>query len=844
MAARRSLAKYRSMRDFTKTAEPAGQVARSETGWSFVVQQHAARRMHWDFRLELDGVLLSWAVPKGPSFDPAEKRLAVRTEDHPIEYGGFEGIIPKGEYGGGSVVVWDRGTWEPVGDPRAGEKKGHIEFVLHGEKLTGRWHLVRTSKGDEKQNWMLFKAKDEVADPERDVVQEQPHSVVTGRTVADVAADADRVWDRSGERLDLRVARSGPSPAKVKGAKKAPMPASLEPQLATLVEEAPQGSDWVHEIKLDGYRALIRVEKGKATAWSRNGNDWSRPFAPIVLACASLPCKTAWIDGEVCVVKADGRTDFQALQADLGAGRTDRLVMYAFDLVYLDGYDLRRAPLLERKRLLRDLIEAGPSGPLKYSDHVMGEGPTFFHGACRMALEGIVSKRADAPYTSARTRDWRKVKCVCRDEVLIGGFTAPKGARTAFGALLVGQYDGEGQLRYAGRIGTGFDERTLRDLHAAMKKLEVAKPPFADAVPREHARGAKWVRPELIAAVTYTEMTREGYLRHPVFQGLREDLEPEQVLRRGEGRESGRTRASVARKAKGKAEVAGVAISNPDRPFFGEIGLNKLELALYWEAHAELALPHLTNRPLTLVRCPTGHGKGCFYQKHARVGTPEALKRVPIVEDEKEELYLYVDDVTGLVSLAQMGVLEVHPWGSTVGDLERPDVLVFDLDPDPALPRERVIEAALDVGDRLGNMGLEPFLKTTGGKGYHVVVPIVPELPWDEAKAFCRELCRSVSRDHPGKYVTVATLAKRPGKVFLDWMRNGRGATAVAAWSPRARHGAPIAVPIPWDLLAKVKPDELTIRNVDRWLDTHGDAWEAFEKGRRRITAAMIRSLA
>jgi bifunctional non-homologous end joining protein LigD len=801
-----------------------------------VIQKHAATRLHYDFRLELDGVLLSWAVPKGPSYDPAEKRLAVHVEDHPLEYGGFEGVIPMGEYGGGCVILWDRGTWEPVGDPKAGLQKGHLQFVLHGEKCRGGWHLARmgaAAAGDGHENWLLIKRRDDEADAGKDVTELEPRSVATGRSIDEVGRDRDRVW--SSRKGEVGPKKPKASKVSVEGARRAAIPERLSPELCTLVEEAPRGEEWVHEIKLDGYRAVIRVDGGEARAFSRSDREWTGAWKPILAHAASLPCEQAWIDGEVVVLDAEGKSDFQALQADLGAGRTDRLVFFAFDLVYLDGWDLRPAKLVDRKAALAELLSRGTSGPIRLLDYVRGKGETFFSQVCEFGLEGSISKRADAPYKSARTKDWLKIKCIGREDFLIGGFTRPKGSRSGFGSLLLGARDPDGSLRYVGRAGTGFTDATIRELMEQLKPLVTSECPFSE----KPVAGATWVRPELVASVAFSEWTNDGLLRHPSFKGLRVDLDPADVATPAQ--------ATAGRSSRPKPHVEVKArLTNPQRVLWKATGVTKRELAEYYARNAERILPHLVGRPLTLLRCPSGideekgSSRGCFYQKHANDTVPDALHRVD-VKTEKEP-YLYLDDEAGLLALAQMGVLEIHPWGSRVETLEQPDRLIFDLDPDEDLPWERVAEAARTVKSRLDALGLESWAKTTGGKGLHVCVPLVADAGWEDCKAFCEAVAEAISRSEPKKYTSKVAKARRHGKVLVDWLRNTRGATAVAAWSTRARRGATISVPLAWDEI-DTRP-AFDLRNIEERLSSLAkDPWAEFGEVRQSLTEKVLSKL-
>ncbi|MBV9107840.1 MAG: DNA ligase D, partial [Gemmatimonadetes bacterium] len=710
------LAEYHRKRDFDRTAEPRGEEHASGGTLGFVIQKHAASHLHYDFRLELEGVLKSWAVPKGPSYDPTVKRLAVHVEDHPIEYGDFEGIIPKGEYGGGTVMLWDAGTWEPLEDPHKGYRKGHLRFRLDGEKLHGGWHLVRSRRAEEgqKEQWLLFKDDDELARPESTgkVTEDEPLSVKTGRSIEEIAADADATWNsnrppaakkrpfadaiakatKTVKAAAAKATKASASPApSVTGARKAAMPKTLVPELATLVDDVPPGDDWVHEIKFDGYRLLAFIDKGKVRLLTRKENDWTERFSGLVPAFAAIPAKQAIVDGEAVILAPNGTTSFQMLQNVLNNGRQDELVFYAFDLLYLDGHDLRGLPLSERKEALRTLLGGAQDGRLRYSDHITGSGKAFHAQACRMGLEGIVSKRADSRYVSRRAKDWVKVKCQRRQEFVIGGWTDPKGSRSAFGSLHLGHYRG-GKLMHAGKVGTGFDESLLQDVHARLRKLASDESPFADFGRKRKPKDVHWVRPELVCEVAFTEWTDAGTLRHPVFQGLREDKPAREVVREDEqhlpaaaakpspaptpdvsarqaeyerplrnrdllDKRPPSTRGRSRTRKAMDGEVAGVRISHPDKVLYPDAGVTKLELARYYEEiGADWMLPYCADRPLTLVRCPEGAGRPCFYQKHADDNFPRDIRRVNVTENTGEEdVYSYVDSVEGLVSMVQRG---------------------------------------------------------------------------------------------------------------------------------------------------------------------------------------------
>lgn len=858
------------------------------------MQKHAATRLHYDFRLEMEGVLRSWAVPKGPSLDPAEKRFAAHVEDHPLEYGGFEGVIPKGQYGGGTVLLWDRGTWRADGDPVAAYRNGSLKFELLGEKMRGRWALVRMggARHAEGKEWLLIKERDDEARPGHGsaLVDKHPTSVLTGRTLDAVAKAKDRVWQSATPKarkargaprqaratraanakptVRARAARrvSGVDPSTVDGAHKSPIPTEVRPELATLAASAPTGDAWIHEIKFDGYRVLCRVAGGRATLFTRTGKDWTARFGSVANAAEALPVREAILDGEAVIVRPDGTTDFQSLQDALSEGRTDEIVYYAFDLLYADGYDLRDAPLVERKRLLASLLAgAGPAGTIRYSDHVEGGGREFFDHACKLSLEGAVSKRADSPYVSGRGGDWRKVKCVKGQEVVVVGFTDPGGTRSGIGALLVGVHE-DGRLRFAGRVGTGFTQASLDDLAKKLRAIEVARPTVVDPPSGVSARGVHWVKPALVAEVSFTEWTRDGRLRHPSFKGLRTDKPARDIVHERTKPFAGGVTGGASRSVKSQPvkpqpvrksaaavpraartatapEVAGVALTHPDRVLYPEHGPTKGDLARYYESVAEWMLPHVAHRPLTLVRCPKGQGSKCFFQKHATDGMPAAVRRIPIRQDDGVASYMEIESVEGLVALVQMGALEFHVWGSRTEDVERPDRIVFDLDPDPSVAWPAVVDGALEIRERLGDLDLESFVKTTGGKGLHVVVPIRGKATWDDAKSFSRAVADAVVRDAPDRYTANLSKAKRHGRIFIDYLRNGRGATAVAPYSSRARPGAPIATPLHWkELNAKLRPDAFTVQTfAERRRRLRADPWEGMASVRQSITAAVRR---
>lgn len=854
---------YRKKRDFNRTPEPPGRVHSGGERRLYVIHKHAATRLHYDLRLEEGGVLKSWAVPKGPSLDPKEKRLAVQVEDHPLEYGEFEGVIPKGEYGGGKVQLWDRGHWVPEGDAAAGVRKGRLKFHLEGEKLQGSWNLIRMHDQAEqngKTNWLLIKEEDEAAAPrqQRDIVQERPESILSGRQIADIETSDDSVWHSNLKNPSPRRSSSTSTlalaPSDVPGARKTRLPEIMPFQLATLTDRSPAGDEWLNEIKLDGFRMQCRIEKGKAQLLTRTGQDWTHRFPDVAHAAAQLPVRSVLLDGELVALQPDGRSSFQLLQRALNEGAEATLAYYAFDLLYLDGYDLSAAPLETRKDTLKRVLEPMPQGgTVRYSDHVVGGGPAFYDAACRLGLEGMIAKRRAGPYRAGRGGDWLKVKCLHRQEFVIGGYTDPSGSRPGFGALLLGVYEDK-RLVYAGRVGTGFNTALLKTLAARLKSLQQGRSPFHNRVPGP-LRDVHWVRPELVAEIAFTEWTSDGVLRHPSFQGLREDKTPTDVKREMAQRppmpdqSSSNVETGSPKKRSGRrgdeVDIAGIRLSHPTRVLYPEQGLTKLDLAHYYQSVADSVLLHIAGRPVMLLRCPEGHEKECFHQKHMNRMVPKAVHSVEIQDEKgKTSPYLMVDDLPGLMALVQMGALELHVWGSRAERLEYPDRMVFDLDPDEGLPWTQVVDAADLVRDRLGKMGLQSWVKTTGGKGLHVVVPLSGKQTWDEVKAFSQALAEQLVKDVPDRYTSKMSKAGRKGKLFIDYLRNGRGATAVAAYSTRARSGATVSTPVEWDELRRLTPGQFTVTTVPRRLQTlKHDPWKEFWNVRQSITQSARRAV-
>jgi bifunctional non-homologous end joining protein LigD len=811
------IATYNRKRDFSKTKEPKGRTAKRK-GDSFVVQKHEASRLHWDFRLELDGVLKSWAVPKGPSLDPDDKRLAMRTEDHPLDYGTFEGTIPKGEYGGGTVMLWDQGRWipDPRKDPSKTIEEGHLHFTLEGERMKGEWVLFRLSPrpGEKGQPWMLKKVTDEFADPDdgEALVDNCVTSVTTGRTMAEIASGSD-VWKSN---------RGGQKGGRAKKKASAAPPPFQEPQLATLVDDVPPGDGWIHEYKYDGYRLLISTGEDAATAWTRNGLDWSDKFRSLVKAASRLP-PGCLIDGEAVAIGDDGKPSFQLLQSTLKEQRGANLVFYAFDLLVDRGRDIKKLPNLERKARLAALLEGTPP-PILYGDHVVGRGEEMFHAVCEQHGEGIISKKADAPYKGVRTRNWLKIKCIRRQEFVIVGWSESD-KRRGFRSLLLGLKE-RGKLAYAGKVGTGFNGALIEELMERMAPLETEKAPLE--VPRADRKGAHWLKPKLVAEIAFAEFTDDGILRHPSFVGMREDKPAKDVVRevpqhtkdlalRAKPAKAAKPRKSGAHKT---AADFGIEISSSDRVIFPELGLTKGELADYYATIEPLIMVDAADRPVTLIRYPAGRTGESFFQKHDKGTFGPRVKQIPIEEkDGHFEDYLYFDDIQGLLACVQMGTIEFHGWGSKVDKVEYPDRLVFDLDPDVGLDFGNVKEAAMLLRELLKGLGLESFPLLSGGKGLHVVVPLDASKDWPTVKSFAERFSRAISEAEPKMFTANIRKEQRKGRIFLDWLRNQRGATAVLPYSARGREGAPVSAPVAWKELDEYDSGHhFSVRDADQLL--------------------------
>jgi bifunctional non-homologous end joining protein LigD len=801
---RGGLQEYRAKRDFRRTPEPAGERdVHADGELIYCIQRHAARQLHYDFRLEWDGVLKSWAIPKGPSLDPAVKRLAVQTEDHPIEYGNFEGSIPTGEYGAGEVLLWDRGTWEPGGDATRALASGKLRFELHGAKLHGDWLLVRL-EGDQ---WLLRKLDDEEAragDGDH-VIMDRPESV---RETAPRTTTARRAAERS------------------------PLPDFIAPQLATLTSEPPAGDGWLYEIKHDGYRMGARLTRDATRLFSRNGNDWSARLGPLETRIKGLRLGTGWLDGEIVVSDGTGRTSFQALQKalDRDPGRIEFVV---FDVLHWDGVDQRGRPLRERVELLEQIFKGvDTAGPVRLSQHLKGNGAEAWKAACRLGLEGLIAKRLDSAYINGRSNTWLKLKCRAGQEFVVGGFTEPAGSRAGFGALLVGVRAPDGQLDYVGRVGSGFDHSNLRSLRRKLDQLQVERSPFRQP-PRLRADRVHWVRPLLVAQLEFAEWTAGGQLRQASFQGLREDKDARAVER-----ETPRRAAARARTVQ--------KVTHPERIVYSRPRATKLDVVRYYEEVAAVMLPHLRDRPLAMVRCPQGIAQPCFFQKHIGVKLPAGTRGVPIRTNTGEDDYVVIRDAAGIAGLAQYGTIEFHTWGSVASRLEYADRLTFDLDPDADVAWPRLVEAALLTREFIAEFGLTGFLKTTGGKGLHVVAPIKPNRDWEAVRSFTQAVAQRLAAGAPDRYTARMAKARRTGRIFIDYLRNGRGATAICAYSLRAREGAPVSVPVPWDALnprRDLRGERFNLRNLDEHLQWSLAAWKDYDKRRATLTLASLRAL-
>jgi bifunctional non-homologous end joining protein LigD len=849
-----TLSRYHKKRDFSKTPEPKGNEAKS-AHHLFVIQKHAASHLHYDFRIELEGVLKSWAIPKGPILDPHVKRLAMHVEDHPIEYGNFEGLIPKGQYGGGTVMLWDKGIWEPLDkNPSLAYKKGHLRFLLHAEKIKGRWDLIRFK---DETHWFLIKHQDEFArdSGDYDLTEQLDKSVKSDQTMDEIAENASHIWSQEGEkktpkRSKKKIISKKTSLLLPEGMSPSPFPDFISPQLATLVDKAPDGEQWLHEVKFDGYRILAFKQKNKVVLKSRNNKDWTPELLNVAEAIKSLPYEHFILDGEVVVVDKDGKSDFQLLQNSIKNNKQSDFLYFIFDILYLDQYDLTSLPLLERKSILKQVLSSA-SAMLNYSDHIVNEGQEVFEHACEHDLEGIISKRVNSPYCSHRNKDWLKVKCIKRQEFVIGGYTPPKGGRSNFGSLFLGVYNQAGDLEYTGNVGTGFDDTSLKFIYEQLLHHKSATNPFITKPPGFST--AHWVQPVLVGEVAFTEWTTDGHLRHPSFKGLRLDKKATEVIREKEIHLDKIPKEKTrSKKIKKKSELTGsdetqeesilnavdrvsksnkFVLTHPTKVLYPEDKITKQDLLNYYDAVSEYILPYISLRPLTLLRCPS-HYQQCFYQRHFNKTTPKTLHPIEIEGSTEVDQYIYLNDKAGLLSLVQMGVLEIHPWGSHINHLEQPDILVIDLDPAPDVPWTQVVAAAIEIREHLIEYHLHSFVKSTGGKGLHVVIPILPEYEWDEVKVFTHAFVKFLEKLKPNEYISKMTKSKRKGKIFIDYLRNQRTATAIGAYSTRARIHAPVSTPLAWEELSdRIEENTYTIKTLPKRLNAlQADPWKEFWK--------------
>ena len=904
------LARYRDMRHFDITAEPSGSKkdiakTKQKTALPFVIQKHAASHLHYDFRLGWNGVLKSWAVAKGPSYVVKDRRLAVEVEDHPLEYGGFEGIIPKGQYGGGTVMVWDQGTWNPQPgheDVDEGLRNGSLKFELHGTKLKGRWTLIRMNSkpGDKggrwgsssKPNWLLIKEHDDFERGPDDpcITEEKPDSAVTGRSLEQIAAQEDHVWNSketatpgqawhrntsepattrtkvqssklkaraqplaiaTEKKLSQKPSNAKPIAPVLKSLPREHQPEFLAPQLALEATTPPSGPNYLHELKLDGYRIQARKDGSQVQLLTRKGLDWTHRMKTIAAALARLPVKQITLDGEVVVLAPNGTSSFADLQASLNDGAKHDLIYFAFDLLHLDGHNPRNLPLRERKALVSEILTA-PDAAIRFNQHIEIDGAVLFEEACKMHAEGIVSKRADAPYDSGRSSAWLKSKCLHEQEFVIAGFTPSLDGPNRIGSLLLGYYEGK-KLIYAGRTGTGFTQKLKHELYTQLSKLETKSTSF-ERIPNEARRGVRWIAPKLVAQVRFATWTADNLVRQAAFLGLREDKPATEVTREEAtiapkpkaAKASHKTAAPLAAKSTPTAKFTHnppgttnhVRLTHPDKILDPESELTKQQLLDYYTAIAPRILPHIANRPLSLVRCPEGVTKPCFFQKHVNQMLPRTIGSVTITDKKsgKPEPYITLNTAEAFISLAQLGVLELHPWGSCNENLEHPDRLILDLDPDAAISWSSLCEAAADVRSRLKKLGLASFLKLTGGKGLHIVAPLTPKLTWTELKEAAHDFVLDMERANPRLYLTKMTKSARANKIYLDYLRNERGATAVAPWSPRARPGANVSVPLPWSALKLPERPLYAVRDFQTWLPKlRTDPWKTLPSLRQSL---------
>ena len=826
MSARDPLKAYKAKRNFAITSEPAEGGQANEIKRSFVIQKHWATRLHYDFRLELDGTMKSWAVPKGPSLDPHDKRMAVHVEDHPISYNTFEGEIPAKQYGAGKVIIWDKGYWVPEGDPRQGYQAGNLKFELHGHKLHGKWALIRMkSKGEKQEAWLLIKEKDAIARPaaEYSIVDAMPDSV------AQLATPQDTARPSAKKTATAKSTKRGMP----EGAVKVALPDMIKPQLATLVDAAPTDSDsWLYEIKFDGYRMLARIDGKDVRLITRNGNDWSDKLPKLVSALTGMKLPPGWYDGEIVVLNDKGIPSFQALQNAFDRIHTEKIVYYVFDIPYAQGYDLRGVALSERRALLADLLKK-PAPLVRFSEAFEAPHQDVVASACRLGLEGVIGKRKTSRYVARRSPDWIKLKCTQRQEFVIGGYTDPQGSRIGIGSLLLGVYDRDGKLRYSGNVGTGFDSKTLSDLRSKLEALVQDTNPFADKTGID--KQAHWVKPVLLAEVSFGEWTDTGRIRHSVFHGLRTDKKAAAIIREEPVHMRSDPGPSPASKL-----PPNFKITHPERVIDASTGITKLQLIEYYALIAPLMMPHLKNRPVSLVRAPDGIGGELFFQKHLEKSTMPGVQALDPSLDRDHAPLLEIARPEGLFAAAQMNVVEFHTWNALKSKIDKPDRMTFDLDPGEGVTWPTMQESAHLVRAFLEQLKLVAFIKTSGGKGLHIVVPLKKSYDWNTVKDFSQAIVQHLATTLPQRFVVKSGPRNRVGKIFIDYLRNGFGATTVAAWSARSRPGLGVSVPISWtELNGLTSSDHWTIANIHSRLETGNRPWDAYSEASQSLTAAM-----
>lgn len=829
-----SLKEYKAKRNLKKTLEPKGIAVKGSGKKMFVVQKHHASHLHYDFRLELDGVLKSWAVPKGPSLNPKDKRLAVEVEDHPVDYASFEGEIPEGEYGGGHVIVWDKGEWIPPKDVKDQLKKGRLEFELHGQKLGGEWLLLRT-KGygsGKKNNWLLIKRNDEAADTKHDILKDD-ESVLTGVNLETLEKDMTGISKKKTKKVVKKV-------VKAKAQKKSKFLSFTDiggPELATLADTPPVGDNWIHEIKYDGYRTLYFKNKKSSKLLTRSGLDWSKKYSALQKECDKLKVDSIIFDGEIVWLDEKGRSSFSGLQNSLEEGQSGELVYYVFDALYLNGHDIRHLPLTDRKKLLKQVLDQSDVEKILFSEHWDESGKKVFESACSNHLEGIISKNGESHYSSGRNKNWLKIKCTNLQEFVIGGYTLQEN-QASLGSILMGAYNDQGKFQYIGRVGTGFTQALGTKLLRDLKKIKSDKSSFEEKSPK--AKEIVWVKPKLVGNIEFGAWTDDKILRHAAFKGLREDKKAKDVFLE-EIRVKKTSKKKATKKAMKKDAEEAVeddfALSHPEKILFSESKTTKHDLAVFYESINKWIMPHVKDRPLALLRCPNGEGKTCFFQKHAETdGEGLMSKKIKSKTKKESEEILFIEDKSGLTEMVQMGTLEIHIRGCDKDQIDNPNQIVFDFDPDPGVGFKDVKDAAFALKQFLDKLKLKSFIKASGGKGLHVHVPVAPIYDWEQIKGFSRSVCEQMENENPEKFTTNISKAKRKGKIFLDYLRNGYGATAVSPYSVRAKPHAPVAFPITWEEAKKLKaPDLYTVKSVPKILKKRKDPWAGYFKLKQKI---------